>query len=844
MLYLPWRNEDIDLKSNFLTFEENFNNQRNIIEENKGKYTINAQAIETALNTFENSGPPEHVWMNLAPNTEHERLIDEDCRTHIERNIEQQDLNDNTQLLQGIAIKATSNLYTAEKNKSDLNYQDYCKMMRSLNIEQRQLIDYHRKWCKTTILDLKKGKIPTPYHIFLSGPGGVGKSNLIKIIHYDTKRLIRLGRHCEPEDIISLLTAPTGVAAFNISGMTIHSAFSLKTFRFGFNYLPLSQEKLPFLEKQYQNLQLLIIDEISMVGADTLLHISRRLCEIKNTKSLGLNEHNPFGNISVLAVGDLFQLPPVRQNYVFGETKDKMANICGNGWDFFKLFELHEITRQKNDKPFAELLNRIREGNMIDEDVNILKSRQITTKEIDNLQDVLHVYATNNYVDDYNSMKLHHLQHRIYHITANDKCKDNDTHFLNIDFTLSKKSDRGGLAKVFSIAIGAKVMLTVNIDVIDGLVNGARGVVEYIDFNEQLQDVNAILVKFEDVFVGEKAKLQSAYRNSYPDTVPIFKYEAILYYGRKKTVSTRRIQFPLSLAWALTIHKVQGLTVNKIVVSMKGPRFNAGQAYVAFSRVKNLNDLYITDFNPQKIKIDMHVQNEMKRLRETALRISSPTSFFLSSSIFTLKIGLLNVNGFLQHLDDIKLDDNIHLLDIIAFTETHLKTDHSFSNINLAGLNYNILRKDRIKANNGGLMFLTTSTYNIHEEELLDSNTIEYLSISLTTFTKLRIVLIYREPQMKFNIFKKTLNTLLKNTAGTPTLIIGDFNDDLLQTKCEHIDKLFSSFNFKQLVNCPTTDYGSLLDHVYYNNYTENNITIKVKDTYYSDHDLVLTYFS
>ena len=845
MLYLPWRDEDLDLKTHFLTYEASYNNNTNIIQGNIRKYNINADAIEVALNSFEVNGPPEHVWMDLAPNTEHEQLVDKDCITLIERQMEQQDLDDNAELLMGIPTKSTNNFYTTEINKSDMNYHDYCEMMRSLNIEQRELIDYHRKWCKTTILDLKEGKVPTPYHIFLSGPGGVGKSHLIKLIHYDTKRLIRLAGHTDPDDIISLLTAPTGVAAFNISGMTIHSAFCFKPFRFGFNYLPLSHEKLPFLEKQFQNLQLLIIDEISMVGADTLLHIYRRLCEIKRTKSLNCNENNPFGNISVLAVGDLFQLPPVRQNHVFRDTRDKMANICGNGWDLFKLFELHQTTRQKNDKPFAELLNRVREGNMTDEDVEMLKTRQISTEQIIDLQDILHVYAINKYVNEHNSIKLNSLGKNIFHIKANDKCKNDDTMLFTVDSTSCKVNDRGGLTNLFSIAIGAKVMLNVNIDVTDGLVNGARGFVQHIDFNDQLQHVNAILVKFDHIFVGVKAKLKSAYKNSYPDAVPIFKFEAILYHGIHKAVSTRRIQFPLSLAWALTIHKVQGLTVDRIIVSMKGPYFNAGQAYVAFSRVKNLNDLYITDFDQEKIKVDIHVQEEMNRLRETSLKLSSPNSFFppVPPLIHTLKIGLLNVNGYLQHLDDITSDHNIHMLDIIAFTETHLK-DESFSTIKLPGLNYNILRKDRIKGNGGGLMFLTNKSYQIHKEELFFSENLEYLSIVLNVCIELRIVLIYREPKMKFNIFRKSMKIMLEEISKTPTLIIGDFNDDLLKTKEAHIDTLFSTFHFKQLVNSPTTDHGSLLDHVYYNNDKEHNITIEVKDTYYSDHDLIMIYLS
>ena len=129
---------------------------------------------------------------------------------------------------------------------------------------------YHRKWCKDTLLALRERRKPIPYHIFLSWSGGVGKSHLIKLIHHDTGRLLKLARCINPEDVTVLLTAPTCVAAYNISGMTLHSAFFLKPSRFGFNYLPLAAEKQALMEKALHSMQLLIIDEVSMAGAQRL----------------------------------------------------------------------------------------------------------------------------------------------------------------------------------------------------------------------------------------------------------------------------------------------------------------------------------------------------------------------------------------------------------------------------------------------------------------------------------------------------------------------------------------------------------------------------------------------
>ena len=111
-----------------------------------------------------------------------------------------------------------------------------------------------------------------PYRVFLSGPGGVGKSHVISLIRNDT---LRLSGQVQPEDVVVLLTVPTGVTAFNIQGMTLHSALLLGTTKFSSQ--PLTHDKLNTLRMKLANLQFLIIDEISMVGSNMLLQIHRRL---------------------------------------------------------------------------------------------------------------------------------------------------------------------------------------------------------------------------------------------------------------------------------------------------------------------------------------------------------------------------------------------------------------------------------------------------------------------------------------------------------------------------------------------------------------------------------------
>ena len=157
------------------------------------------------------------------------------------------------------------------------------------------------------------------------------------------------------------------------------------------------------------------------------------------------------------------------------------------------------------------------------------------------------------------------------------------------------------------VCCGARVMLTINIDVSDGLVNGARGQFVHIVTNSN-NDVTTVLVRFDNEQVGAKACRNSQYHAMYPGAVPVNTVEVVFLVKDRRGAEVTRLQFPLTLSWATTIHKVQGLTLEEIVVDMKGTRFNAGQIYVALSRVKTLNGLYIyiyiyiVNFNAKAIK--------------------------------------------------------------------------------------------------------------------------------------------------------------------------------------------------------------------------------------------------
>ena len=224
------------------------------------------------------------------------------------------------------------------------------------------------------------------------------------------------------------------------------------------------------------------------------------------------------------------------------------------------------------------------------EDIEVLESRVITDDHPSYRHDAFHVYARNAHVDDQNKLKLRELAPEQQHVVikAIDNTKDKHTRLLNLKPS-DNKADTG-LVSELHLAVGAKVMLTVNVDVSDGLVNGARGTIE--DIIKTGSEVTLVLVKFDHSRVGVTAIAQSQYRSQYPEAVPISRHEAVFFIGKNKAAEASRRQFPLVLAWATTIHKVQGLTMDQIVVDMRKVKFDAGQAYVAFSRVNSSRPIH------------------------------------------------------------------------------------------------------------------------------------------------------------------------------------------------------------------------------------------------------------
>lgn len=390
-------------------------------------------------------------------------------------------------------------------------------------------------------------------NIFFTGSAGTGKSFLLR------KIIAAL-----PPDV-TIATASTGVAACHIGGITLHqfAGIGLGTANSERCFEMASRNSSAALWRKTKHL---IIDEISMVDGDYFDKIEAVARHIRKNE-------RPFGGIQLILCGDFFQLPPVSK-------KDKKAKFCfqSNAWTkcIHFNYELQTVYRQK-DPEFIKILNNIRIGRVTDD---IAKTLKATAKQKIENNGILATRLCShvNEVEEINEFQLNELKGESKTYIAQDS-DQSMTKILNQQLTVPDK---------LILKIGAQVMLLKNINVSNGLVNGARGVV----------------IKFAD-------------------NVPIVQFKSgIQYHAKLEKWNLRtnigtivyRKQIPLKLAWAFSIHKSQGLTLDCVEMCLARV-FDAGQSYVALSRAQSLQSLRVLEFNNQQVWAHSDVLMFYKKFR-------------------------------------------------------------------------------------------------------------------------------------------------------------------------------------------------------------------------------------
>ena len=378
--------------------------------------------------------------------------------------------------------------------------------------------------------------------IYLTGAAGTGKTTLIEKV-------------LEENNLKKIVVAPTGVAALNIGGSTINSAF-----RIGFDTFPVIQESNdPRFKKLLKKLELLIIDEISMVRAPMLDAISETL-------KLYRNNGEPFGGVHVLACGDLFQLPPVVKDNEINAIDEKYESVYFFSSNSFKeiknpsFFELTYSFRQSEDENFYSLLNNIRLGENLEESINQI-NRACFNPDFDNESSL--IITTRKYrAEQINEEMLNFIEG-----PATSAMSEEFGEFNENDLPAPRN---------LRIKKGAKVMFIKN-DSEGRWVNGTIG---------EVTNCSDKKGRFLRVQVGDdihKVKREEWNKIKYV-------YDEYNDEMEEEIVSSFK-QFPIKLGWAVTIHKAQGLTLESCSIDLGNGAFATGQTYVALSRCKTLNSL-------------------------------------------------------------------------------------------------------------------------------------------------------------------------------------------------------------------------------------------------------------
>jgi len=411
----------------------------------------------------------------------------------------------------------------------------------------------------------------TSEHVFLTGKAGTGKTTFLRHIRTSTHKR-------------AVVAAPTGVAAINAGGITLHSLFQLPLEPYipGFsansskkNWFRFSKSKLDLLRQ----FELLIIDEVSMLRADILDAIDDTLRSIRRNPK-------PFGGVQILYIGDMFQLPPVAKEDEWRLLKDYYTSTFFFHSKAFEkttpvYLELKKVYRQ-SEQSFVNLLNNVRKNCLTSDDLETLNQR-FHPNFLPNKDEHYITLTTHNYkADQINNRQLANLSGKEY-VFKGEISGEFPDYSLPTDMQLRLKEN-------------AQIMF---------IKNDPNG--NY--YNGKIATVSRIIDNQIYVYLPEKNSEILVQRESWKN----IKYTLNKESGEVLEEELGSfMQYPLSLAWAVTIHKSQGLTFNKAIIDI-GASFAAGQAYVALSRCTSLEGIILhSKVHPNCVFTDEHAINFSK----------------------------------------------------------------------------------------------------------------------------------------------------------------------------------------------------------------------------------------
>jgi ATP-dependent DNA helicase PIF1 len=421
-------------------------------------------------------------------------------------------------------------------------------------------------------------------NIFITGPGGSGKTELIKKIQKHAKINITDVQVC----------ALTGCAAvlLQCKARTIHSWSGIGLANGSIESIVEKIKKSYFKKKVWLETDILIVDEVSMM--------SQKIFELLDLIGKTVRKNKlPFGGIQVIFSGDFYQLPPVG-------TKDEpdTINFCFESPLWFTTFPLEnhiifdKIFRQ-NEDIYSTLLNQIREGIVKTTTINLLEKYVNRVVDEDLIITPTKLFPLRNKVDqinthEINKLKTPSIKFNIKYeldLPMTEKEKKQRLMFTNDSIDVELKYIQSNLLcdNEIKLKVGCQVMCVVNFELPNGdmIYNGSQGIIS--SFNEE----------------------------GYPNIKFISGVELTIrpYIWKSENIPGIGVsQIPLILSWALTIHKIQGQSLDYGEIDVGSTIFECGQTYVALSRIRSLNGLYLKSFDPKKIKVNEKVRNFYEKL--------------------------------------------------------------------------------------------------------------------------------------------------------------------------------------------------------------------------------------
>jgi ATP-dependent DNA helicase PIF1 len=887
LLFFPWKKEkEVDLENAFELYSIN----RELIEKNHNKFVSKTAGeferlqkkieSETVLKSTINA-----TAVNVSNASEHLLTSEDDENNeHVEDEYGYHGFIEDSQMY--LASKADS--HEQIHVPLLLNDFDYANLMASLNQEQNTYL-------LNTLHNIKNSKL---IHNFVSGAQGSGKSHLINALFQNLTRFFTsksdANSHVKNHVLIG---ANTGSAAFNVKGDTLTKIFRLPTK--SKIMLPLSESLLAKVRKQFVNLKLIILDEVSQIGTILIEKINQRLKQI-------MNSQEDFGGISIIVVGHFYQLGPVMDKRIFMSSgKNVYGNLVDNPlWSKFTLYELTGKMRQQNQPEFTHALNLIGEcgvESLNDTQLNLLNSRFVNDQsEIPS--DAIVLFFENQDAFNYNKERISKLPGELVENNAVDIAvgKKSTTlraqNFAKQCKNIKKLEDTGGLQYNLYLKNECRYFITINQDVSDGIVNGAVGILKKIILHKKAAKdktkVKRVWLLFENKDIGKKS------RENNIDLCAGDDVDASLYWTpincirqRVKTnnvgggYAIERIQLPIEEAEAFTIHKSQGKTYQKVAVNVSSSLTKA-LLYVAMSRVTSLEGLYL--FGPRKSIMSEKksqlshekrrklveknankctITIEMERMRQSCRMVNNfPFLSDNESEKNSFKIMFHNCGSFIQNKNYIQNDMGFMKADVLLLQNTNNSTKEDLNQMTLKG--YDIIsntRKNDVRNTSGQMCLIkkelkkkisfiadnlngknNDDEYNVKVQLEMSLYKYDYLCSVTKSFY---ICSLYKHIGMDnkqfYDEFRKFLVAHLSSSRDSTRinkrlLILGNFNMDFNKMP-KSLEKLYNDLQLMpEFINTPTHKSGGQFDWCFTNtketSQHQQNMNAFAYESFFSDY--------